>query len=150
MTKMKGQHFKEKTMNKKTIVYWGFTGVASLALLGSGLANVAGAEEVVKNLTALGYPEYFPKILGIWKVLAAIALLAPGFAKVKEWAYAGVTFAMTGATFSHILAGDPIGAAIPPLFILALVAGSYFLRPAGRRIEAAGDDSAPVGGLATA
>ena len=85
----------------------------------------------------LGYPLYFPRILGAWKLLAAVALLAPGFPRVKEWAYAGITFAMTGAFISHIAAGDPVATWFPPLVVLALALGSYALRPADRRLDRA-------------
>lgn len=122
-------------MKAKTIAYWAVTALVSLGLLGSGFANVAGVEDVVKGVTGLGYPAYFPAIIGVWKIGAALAFLAPGFGRVKEWAYAGVFFLMSGAFVSHIAAGDPIGAAIPPLMILAIAVVSYVLRPQSRRLD---------------
>lgn len=125
-------------MSNKTKAYFAITVLAGLALAGSGFANLTLQEPIVESMKNLGYPEYFPRILGTWKILAAVALLAPGFPRVKEWATAGVTFAMTGATASHIFAGDPVGTWFPPLIVLALVLVSYALRPDDRRLGAAG------------
>lgn len=125
-------------MSGRTKVYWVLTVLAALALLAGGFANVTLQEPIVESMKKLGYPLYFPRILGTWKLLAAVALLAPGFPRVKEWAYAGVTFAMTGATISHIAAGDPVATWFPPLVVLALALGSYALRPADRRLDRAG------------
>lgn len=122
-------------MSGRTKVYWVLTVLAALALLAGGFANLTLQEPIVESMKKLGYPLYFPRILGTWKVLAAIALLAPGFPRVKEWAYAGVTFAMTGATISHIAADDPVATWFPPLVVLALAIGSYALRPADRRLD---------------
>lgn len=82
----------------------------------------------------LGYPGYFARILGAWKLLGVIALLAPGLGRVKEWAYAGFVFNLTGATLSHLAVGDSILEAIPPLALLGLAAASYVLRPSDRTI----------------
>lgn len=125
-------------MSGRTKVYWVLTVLAALALLAGGVGNLTLQEPVVESMKKLGYPLYFPRILGTWKLLAAVALLAPGFPRVKEWAYAGVTFAMTGATISHIAAGDPVATWFPPLVVLALALGSYALRPADRRLDRAG------------
>ncbi|MCB9554103.1 MAG: DoxX family protein [Myxococcales bacterium] len=122
-------------MSGRTKVYWVLTVLAALALLAGGFANVTLQEPIVESMKKLGYPLYFPRILGAWKLLAAVALLAPGFPRVKEWAYAGITFAMTGATISHIAAGDPVATWFPPLVVLALALGSYALRPADRRLD---------------
>ena len=74
-------------------------------------------------------------LLGILKLLGVVALLAPGFARLKEWAYAGFSFDLIGAAFSFAAAGDPTPAGIaPPLLILAVVAVSYVLRPESRRL----------------
>ena len=123
-------------MRASVVGYWIVTGLASLALLGSGLANVMGAPEVMANFARMGYPAYFPMILGGWKVLAALALLTPRWPRLKEWAYAGVTFAMTGAALSHLLMKDPIGQALAPLVILGLALGSAALRPPRLRVAA--------------
>lgn len=124
-------------MNKKVIGYWIATALVALAMFGSGMAKLVGAEELVQNMTRLGYPLYVMKILGAWYVLAAIALLAPGFPRIKEWAYSGIVIAMTGALFSHIAMGDPFVGNIPIFVILGLTATSYFLRPESRKLVAA-------------
>ncbi len=76
----------------RKIAYWGSTGLACLALLAS-LSYLTGSEQVVAGFTKAGYPQYLRIILGIVKPVAAIVLLLPGLALLKEWAYAGVTFA---------------------------------------------------------
>lgn len=120
------------TMRGKLIGYWIATGLFSLALTGSGAMNLMRAPEVVASLQKLGYPVYFPLILGTWKVLGAIALLVPGLPRLKEWAYAGFTFALSGAALSHLFAGDPVAMALPPLVLLAIGLSSWALRPAQR------------------
>ena len=80
----------------------------------------------------LGYPGYFALILGCWKILGAAAVLAPGFPRLKEWAYAGMFFNMTGAVASHLSVGDGASALIAPTVVTALVAASWALRPATR------------------
>lgn len=121
----------------RTALYWTATALAAFALGGSGFANVTAQPPVVEALTGLGYPLYFPTILGSWKIAGALALLVPGAPLLKEWAYAGATFAMTGAFASHMLHGDAFGESVASLVILALVAASYALRPATRRVAEA-------------
>ena len=116
----------------RRIVYWGSTVVACLALLGS-LSYLSGSEQVVSGFAKAGYPQHLRIVLGIAKPVAAIVLLLPGLALLKEWAYAGVTFALVMATISSYLTEG--GAKwIPPLALLSLVAVSYFTRPPARRI----------------
>lgn len=119
----------------RTILYWATTALAGLALAGSGFGDLTRAPQIVEALTSLGYPSWFPLILGVWKPLAALAILAPGLPRLKEWAYAGVFFAMSGAAASHVLAGDPPTRVVAPLVILTVVMASWWLRPAGRRLE---------------
>jgi hypothetical protein len=116
----------------KTISYWLTTGLFSLAMAGSGVGDVLGAMDA--ELAGMGYPAYFVRLLGIWKLLGVVALLAPGFGRVKEWAYAGFFFAMSGAAISHVGSGQPWFSAIGPLVLLALAVGSYLLRPASRTV----------------
>ena len=113
-------------MNAKTITYWATTGLLSLAMLGSGFGYLSGAmnEAMIDHM---GYPAHFVMILGTWKALVAPGLLAPGFAKVKEWAYAGLFFTLTGAAVAHAAIGDGVGEILPPLFMLALTLTSYSL-----------------------
>ena len=120
-------------MTGRKIVYWAATGIACLALLGS-LSYLTGSEQVVSGFAKAGYPQHLRIVLGIAKPIAAIVLLLPGFALLKEWAYAGVTFALVMATISGYLTGDGAQAWILPPVLLALVAVSYFTRPSDRRL----------------
>ena len=116
----------------RKIIYWGSTGLACLALLGS-LTYLTGSEQVVSGFARAGYPQYLRIILGIVKPVAAIVLLIPGFALLKEWAYAGVTFALVMATISAYVSEPPLKW-IMPLVLLGLVAVSYLIRPSNRRV----------------
>ena len=116
----------------RRIAYWASTVLACLALLGS-LSYLTGSEQVVAGFTKAGYPQYLRIILGIVKPVAAIVILLPGFALLKEWAYAGVTFALVMATISAYVS-DSAGKWILPLVLLALVAVSYVTRPPNRRL----------------
>jgi len=118
----------------RKIVYWGATGLLAVALLGS-LSYLTGSEQVVAGFTKAGYPQYLRIILGIAKPVAAVVLLLPGFALLKEWAYAGVTFALTMAFISAYLSGDGPKVWILPIVLLALVAVSYVTRPANRTVK---------------
>ena len=114
------------------IVYWGSTGIACLALLGS-LSYLTGSPEVVAGFAKAGYPQHLRIVLGIAKPIAAIVLLLPGLALLKEWAYGGVTFALVMATISSYLSGEGVKT-ILPVVLLILVAVSYFTRPPSRRL----------------
>jgi len=118
----------------RKIVYWGATGLLAVALLGS-LSYLTGSEQVVAGFTKAGYPQYLRIILGIAKPVAAVVLLLPGFALLKEWAYAGVTFALTMAFISAYLSGDGPKVWILPIVLLALMAVSYVTRPANRTVK---------------
>lgn len=117
------------------IAYWITTAIGCLALFGS-LTYLTGSEEVVSGFAKAGYPQHLRIVLGIAKPIAAIVLLLPGFALLKEWAYAGVTFALVMATISGYLTGDGVKAWTLPVVILLLVAASYFTRPPSRRLVA--------------
>lgn len=129
-------------MNGKTIGYWVTTGLLALAFGMGGMADLARGPEMVESMAKLGYPAYFLLILGVWKVLAVPALLAPKLPRLKEWAYAGIAFDLTGAAFSHAAAGDPAGKIITPLVILGIAAASWALRPAARKLATSAE--APV------
>ena len=116
----------------RKIVYWGTTALASLALLGS-LSYLTGSEQVVSGFAKAGYPQHLRIVLGIAKPLAALVLLLPGLALVKEWAYAGVTFALVMAIISGYLSGDVKSWMLAPV-VLVLVAVSYLTRPPNRRL----------------
>ncbi len=90
----------------KVIGYWLLTAFLLFNVLAGGISELAQRKDLVEGMVALGYPVYFIMILGGWKVLATIALLVPGFTRLKEWAYAGIFFNMTGATISHAVSGS--------------------------------------------
>jgi hypothetical protein len=114
----------------KKIGYWITTAIVAVALLGS-LSYLTGSEQVVSGFAKAGYPQYLRIVLGVAKPVAAIVLLAPGLRVLKEWAYAGVTFALVMATISAYFVGETWAL---PLVLLALLAVSYFTRPEGRRL----------------
>jgi hypothetical protein len=116
----------------RKIAYWASTGLACLALFGS-LSYLTGSAEVVAGFAKAGYPQHLRIVLGIAKPVAAIVLLLPGFALLKEWAYAGVTFALVMATISSYSSGEGVKAVLPAI-LLGLVAVSYFTRPASHRL----------------
>jgi hypothetical protein len=121
-------------MKGRVIGYWIATALIALVMLGGGIADFLLLPDVVKGAQHLGYPEYFFKWLGVAKVLGTLALLQPWLGKLKEWAYAGFTFDLIGASVSHASVGDPIGNIMGPLVFLAILGASYFLRrpaPAG-------------------
>src|SRR5258707_11512560 len=122
---------------RNKIIYWISTIWLALGMLSTGTlqlfrANAEGAlaPPGVYGITHLGYPVYFLTILGIWKILGVVAVLIPKFPLLKEWAYAGFFFVMSGAVFSHIAIGDPMKEILPGLLLLALTVGSWYFRPA--------------------
>lgn len=109
---------------KIKITYWTSTGLVGAMMLMSSMAYFTMAE-AQQNFVHLGFPDYFRIELGIAKILGAIALLAPQTKILKEWAYAGFTISFVSAAIAHTASGDPMGAVIPPLFALGLLAVSY-------------------------
>jgi len=123
-------------MPAKTIGYWIATGLVC-ALFGlSSLGYLAHMEPFAGSLAHLGYPPYFLTILGTAKLLGVVALLIPGTALLKEWAYAGFAFDLIGAVASHSFSGDPFAETVRPAVVLLLCAASYLLRPPERRLPA--------------
>ncbi len=123
------------------IIYWIATLWLSLGMFATGLVQLfrmqsegAVAPPGVYGITHLGYPVYFLTILGVWKILGVLAVLIPGFTLLKEWAYAGFFFIMSGAIFSHIAVGDPINEMWPSALLLVLTVVSWYFRPASRKI----------------
>jgi uncharacterized membrane protein YphA (DoxX/SURF4 family) len=119
---------------RNKIIYWISTTWLALGMLSTGTVQLLKMEEEVQNITQLGYPGYFLTILGIWKILGVVAVLVPKFPILKEWAYAGFFFAMTGATFSRIASGDPVNEIFPSLLLLVLTGVSWYFRPADRKV----------------
>lgn len=132
----------EKTTNRSAkrnkIIYWIATLWMALGMLSSAAVQLLKVQEEVDSITHLGYPIYFLNIIGVWKILGITALLVPRFPLLKEWAYAGFFFAMTGAAISHIASGDPFNEILPSLLLLVLTVTSWYFKPADRRIVPAG------------
>lgn len=121
-------------MKAKMAGYWTTTGLLALGLIGGGGAELARYRPTVVGIEHLGYPVYFITIIAAWKVLGGMALLVPGFARLKEWAYAGVFFVMTGAAMSHVIRHDPAWHIFVTLGFAALAVASWALRPASRTL----------------
>ena len=116
--------------------YWLLTGGFAFLFASGGAADLLRAELAMRGLLSLGYPAYFATILGAWKVLAAAALLWPRLPRLKEWAYAGIAFDLTGAALSHLAAGHGLGVAARPLLLLGVAIASWALRPPSRVLGA--------------
>lgn len=114
-------------MKKMTVMYWCFTGVLSALMLLGSIPDVLAVPDAVALFDHLGYPRYLLPFLGIAKILGIVAILVPGFPRVKEWAYAGLTFDLLGAMYSSIAVSDPAGGWIFFIIGFALIAGSYTL-----------------------
>jgi hypothetical protein len=102
-------------------------------MLSTGIVQLLKPAEEVAKITHLGYAVYFLTILGVWKMLGVVAVLIPKFPLLKEWAYAGFFFAMSGAIFSHLALGDSVKEVFPPLLLLVLTVVSWYFRPADRK-----------------
>ena len=94
------------TMKSKVIGYWLTTAFLLFNVLAGAIAELVQRKDNVEGMILLGYPLYFMLILGVWKVLGTMAVLVPGFPRLKEWAYAGIFFNMTGAAISHAVSGS--------------------------------------------
>jgi DoxX-like protein len=126
---------------RNKVIYWISTIWLASGMLSTGTlqlfrvkAEGAVAPPGVYGITHLGYPVYFLTILGVSKILGVVALLIPKFPLLKEWAYAGFFFAMSGAVFSHIASGDSMTQNVPALLLLILTVISWYFRPADRKI----------------
>jgi DoxX-like family len=129
------------TVRAHLIVDWVATTLIGLETLAGGVTDLARGRAMLVSgpfvldiITHLGYPPYFLTILGVWKTLGAIVLFAPGLPRLKEWAYAGVIFELTGAAASFVAHGDPANELIVPLILASLALISWALRPPSRRL----------------
>lgn len=118
---------------RNKIIYWISTLWLALGMVSTGIVQLSGVKEETEMMAHLGYPAYFLTIIGVWKILGVIAVLIPKFTILKEWAYAGFFFAMSGAIFSHLGAHDPVKDILPALLLLALTLVSWYFRPANRK-----------------
>ena len=118
----------------RRIAYWVSTGLLAVPSLFAAFAYLSGSPQAVEGFAHVGYPQQLRIILGIAKPLGALALVVPGLARLKEWAYAGFTFAWISAFVAHYLAKDgPV--AFAPLVLLLILIISYLTRPASRQLQ---------------
>ena len=118
---------------RNRIIYWVATVWLALGMGSTGVVQLLQMKEEVTMMTHLGYPAYFLIIIGVWKILGVIAVLIPKFPLVKEWAYAGFFFAMSGAVFSHLAIGDGGKEFFGPILLLVLTLVSWYFRPLDRK-----------------
>ena len=126
----------------RNIAYWATTLLGPASFVIGGVLNLSQSEQVAETMHHLGYPLYFASILGFWKLAGAIAIVAPGFPRLKEWAYAGFFFNLTAAAASQAATGASAADVVAPLVFLALVMASWALRPSGRKLVSPGERGA--------
>lgn len=120
---------------KNKIIYWVATGLLAFGMLISGLQQIFHAKGMIDLITPLGYPLYFLYILDVWKILGVIAILIPRGKLLKEWAYVGFFFVMTGALISHLASGDDSLKGITgPFFQTVFIILSWYFTPPDRKI----------------
>jgi uncharacterized membrane protein YphA (DoxX/SURF4 family) len=119
---------------RNRIIYWIATAWLALGMLSTGIVQLIRMEQEADMMKRLGYPLYFLTIIGVWKILGVIAILIPKFPLIKEWAYAGFFFAMSGAIFSHLAVADEAKEFFGPSLLLVLGFISWYFRPADRKL----------------
>jgi len=124
----------DTTLTIKLIGYWATTALVAFAVLSGGAAELARRPDNVEGLVHLGYPVYFATIIGFWKMLGGLTVLAPRLPRLKEWAYAGIFFNMTGAAASHAVSGDAAWHVIVTGCLALLAVASWALRPQSRTL----------------
>jgi hypothetical protein len=120
----------------RLVLYWIVTSLVAVEMVTGGAWDLVRTAYVRGLMDRLGYPEYMLTILGAWKLLGAVAILAPRFPRLKEWAYAGMIFDLTGAAASHLICHDEPGKVVITLTLSLIVMVSWALRPAARRLNA--------------
>jgi uncharacterized membrane protein YphA (DoxX/SURF4 family) len=123
-------------VKSKAIGYWVTTGIIALLIGSGGIMQVMRLPDAVAGIARLGYPLYFIVLLGVWKVLGTLAILAPRLPRLKEWAYAGIFFDLTGASVSHAASGSSAGNVVGPAILAVVVIASWALRPESRTVGA--------------
>ena len=121
---------------KNVTAYWIFTVLTALLFAIPGAALLFRVPHFTEDMARLGYPGYFLTVLGVWKLLGVIAILAPDLPRLKEWAYAGMVFDLTSAVISRAITGGEAIKILPPLVVVAIVFLSWKLRPRGRALRA--------------
>lgn len=123
-------------MSKRNkIIYRISTLRLALGMLSTGIVQIMQVEMEREAMLHLGYPFYFLTIMGVWKILGVIAILVPKYPLVKERAYAGFFFTMSGAIVSHLEVGDPVVNTLPALLQLTLTVVSWYFRPSDRKVH---------------
>ena len=122
---------------RNKIIYWVSTLWLALGMTATGIVQLIKQKEEVVMMAHLGYPAYFLTILGVWKILGVVTVLIPKFTLLKEWAYAGFFFSMSGALFSHLAVGDGGKEFFGPALLLVLTVISWYFRPVERRVVTA-------------
>jgi uncharacterized membrane protein YphA (DoxX/SURF4 family) len=113
-------------MTKKIkISYWIFTGLFSALMIMASIPDILSVPEAIAIFKHLGYPTYLLPFIGTAKFLGVVAILIPGFPRIKEWAYAGLFFDLLGALYSAIAVSDPFSSIAPAVIGIILFAGSY-------------------------
>ena len=120
---------------RNKIIYWVATLWLALGMTSTGIVQLIKMKEEVDMFNRLGYPVYLLTILGVWKMLGVVAILVPKFPLLKEWAYAGFFFAMSGAVFSHFAVGDGAKEFFGPVLLIVLTILSWYFRPAERKVS---------------
>jgi hypothetical protein len=121
-------------MTAKSIAYWVTTGLVGFAMFSGGISELLRQPETLDGMKQLGYPVYFVMLLGFWKLLGSLVLVAPGLPRLKEWAYAGIFFNMTGAAVSHLVCQSAAWHVAVTLGLAAIVTASWALRPPNRSV----------------
>jgi hypothetical protein len=122
-------------MTKRTkIIYWIATLWLALGMTVTGTIQIMKTQDETELMNRIGYPIYFLTIIGVWKILGVITVLIPKFPLIKEWAYAGFFFAMSGAVFSHVASGSAASDYFGPVLLIVLTVTSWYFRPAKRKI----------------
>jgi hypothetical protein len=111
--------------NRANGFYWVVTGLMAAFMLMASIPDVLRQRQAIEVFGHLGYPPYLLPFLGTAKILGVIAVLIPGSGRLKEWAYAGLIFDITGALYSHLSVGDPMSVWGFAVIGLVLVGGSY-------------------------
>ena len=123
-----------KINKSRTIIYWITTVLSVIAFMIPGIGNLTHHPHFAADMAHLGYPSYFLTLIGFWKILGAVAIIVPNLKRLKEWAYAGMIFDLTGAAFSRSSSHDEFIMALIPLLIACVVITSWALRPASKRL----------------
>lgn len=119
---------------RNKIIYWAATVWLALGMVSTAIVQLIRTQEETVMMQELGYPLYILTMIGVWKMLGTIAVLAPGLPLIKEWAYAGFFFLMSGAIVSHMAVGDKAITCFGPILLLALTIVSWYFRPSDRKL----------------